>query len=81
MELNWIEIIGYMASAMVAVSLMMKNIVSLRWLNSIGCMLFVIYGSLINAWPVAGMNAFIVCINMYYLIKMYRAGGQTMSPA
>lgn len=67
-----VEMIGYLASLMVAISLMMKNIVSLRWINSIGCGLFVIYGTVIEAWPVAFMNAFIVGINMYYLIKIAR---------
>ncbi|RLV60571.1 uroporphyrinogen decarboxylase [Parashewanella curva] len=69
--LNWVEILGYMASVMVAISLMMKDIVKLRCLNFVGCALFSSYGALIEAWPVAGMNAFIACINVYYLTKMY----------
>ncbi|QYJ78514.1 uroporphyrinogen decarboxylase [Shewanella acanthi] len=73
--LNTVEIIGYMASVMVAISLMMKNIVWLRWLNFVGCSLFVIYGVFISAWPVAGMNAFVACINIYHLTKIYRAKG------
>ncbi|OED45109.1 uroporphyrinogen decarboxylase [Endozoicomonas sp. (ex Bugula neritina AB1)] len=64
---------------MVAISLMMKNIVALRWVNSIGCGIFVLYGTLIEAWPVAGMNAFIVLINMYYLTKMARENNESMS--
>ncbi|QSX29714.1 MULTISPECIES: YgjV family protein [Shewanella] len=70
--LNLIEIIGYAASVMVAISLMMKDIIWLRWLNFVGCSLFVVYGVAITAWPVAGMNAFVACINIYHLIKIYR---------
>lgn len=70
--LDTIEIIGYFASVMVAISLMMKDIIWLRWLNFAGCTLFVIYGVAITAWPVAGMNAFVACINIYHLIKIYR---------
>ncbi|MBM7071191.1 uroporphyrinogen decarboxylase [Shewanella sp. OPT22] len=73
-SLNYVEILGYLASVMVAISLMMKDIVKLRVLNFIGCALFSSYGVLIEAWPVAGMNAFIACINVYYLVKMYREG-------
>ncbi|MGS0682740.1 YgjV family protein [Shewanella sp. 125m-7] len=69
---NTIEIIGYAASIMVAISLMMKDIIWLRCLNFTGCTLFVIYGSSIEAWPVAGMNAFVACINIYHLLKLYR---------
>ncbi|WP_025821304.1 YgjV family protein [Shewanella marina] len=70
-EINSIEIIGYLASVMVAISLMMKDIIWLRWLNFVGCSLFVIYGIGITAWPVAGMNAFVAGINIYHLIKIY----------
>ncbi|WP_144211372.1 YgjV family protein [Shewanella donghaensis] len=70
---NVVEIIGYAASVMVAISLMMKDIIWLRCLNFVGCSLFVVYGVQIEAWPVAGMNAFVAGINIFHLIKIYRA--------
>jgi hypothetical protein len=66
------EIIGYAASVLVAVSLMMSAIVKLRIVNMIGAFTFAIYGVLIGSIPVAAMNAFIVLINIYYLAKIYR---------
>lgn len=66
------EIIGYLASLLVAISLMMSAIVKLRIINLLGSLTFTIYGILINAWPVALMNAFIVLVNIYYLVKIYR---------
>ncbi|WP_394130193.1 uroporphyrinogen decarboxylase [Shewanella maritima] len=72
-NINMVEVLGYMASVMVAISLMMKDIIWLRWINFVGCSLFVIYGVQIEAWPVAGMNAFVACINIYHLTKIYRA--------
>jgi hypothetical protein len=71
-NVNWIEILGYVASVMVAISLMMKDIILLRWINFVGCALFAAYGYAIDAWPVAGMNAFVACINIYHLVKIYR---------
>ncbi len=71
------EVIGHFASVMVAISLMMKNIVWLRCLNFVGCSLFVAYGLAIDATPVASMNAFVACINIYYLAKMYWANNNT----
>jgi hypothetical protein len=65
-----LELIGYLASLLVAISLMMSNIVRLRILNLIGSFTFTIYGALIDAWPVAFMNALIVGINIYYLNQM-----------
>ncbi|MFO7799669.1 GNAT family N-acetyltransferase [Rhodohalobacter sp.] len=66
------EIIGYLASLLVAISLMMSAIVKLRIINLLGSLTFTVYGILINAWPVALMNAFIVLVNIYYLVKIYR---------
>ncbi|MCL1113392.1 MULTISPECIES: YgjV family protein [Shewanella] len=71
-NIDLIEVLGYAASVMVAISLMMKDIILLRWLNFVGCSFFVAYGYSIGAWPVAGMNAFVACINIYHLVKIYR---------
>lgn len=73
METTFIyELIGYAASLLVAISLMMSAIVKLRIVNMIGAFTFSVYGVLISSIPVAAMNAFIVLINIYYLIKIYR---------
>ncbi|MDR9457343.1 MAG: YgjV family protein [Salegentibacter sp.] len=59
--------IGYIASFFVAISFFMKNIITLRIVNSIGCIAFIIYGVLIDSWPVIATNAIIVGVNIYYL--------------
>jgi len=66
------EWVGYLASVVVAISLMMSNIKKLRWWNLIGAALFVAYGVAIGAYPVALVNFFIVLIDIYYLVKLYR---------
>jgi len=49
----------------------MKEIFKLRFINLMGCILFVIYGLIIGAYPVAIANAIIVFINLYYLYKLF----------
>lgn len=66
------EVIGYTASALVAVSLMMSSILRLRLINLVGSAAFALYGVLIHAYPVAAMNGFIVLINLWYLSRMLR---------
>jgi GNAT superfamily N-acetyltransferase len=66
------EVIGYVASALVAISLMMSSILRLRLINLVGSAAFALYGVLIHAYPVAAMNGFIVLINIYYLYQMLR---------
>lgn len=64
------EIIGYIGSGLVVISLMMRNILKLRVINLIGALIFTIYGVLIQAWPVVGLNGAIVLIDAYYLAQM-----------
>lgn len=68
----FIEWVGYAASIMIAISLIMTDMVKLRIINSIGCVLFVIYGFSVKAYPVGVVNAFIVLVNAYYLYKFYK---------
>ena len=72
MEFNTIELLGYASSIMVAISLTMKDIVLLRVLNFIGCVLFTTYGFMIDAMPVVVTNGFISCVNIYFLVKMHQ---------
>lgn len=69
--MNWMEWLGYLASLIILVSLLMSSIIKLRWINSIGSVIFTIYGFAIGAIPVAVMNLGIVIINGYYLFKIY----------
>lgn len=73
MESRWIyELIGYAASLLVAASLTMRSILRLRVINLAGALFFTAYGLLIQAYPVAAVNFFIVLINLYYLAQMLR---------
>jgi uncharacterized protein with PQ loop repeat len=63
--------IGYLASALLAISLVVNNAIKFRWLNLGGCAAFVIYGVLIDAFPVILANAILLGINIIQTIKLY----------
>jgi hypothetical protein len=67
-----IEVYGYLGSVLVAISLMMSNIKRLRWINLVGAGMFSSYGLIIQAWPVAALNGFIVLIDLFHLYQIYR---------
>lgn len=69
---SYYEIIGYVGSFLVALSLSMKNIRLLRRINLVGAFTFSMYGLLIGAMPVFILNGYIVLIDIYYLYKMYK---------
>ncbi|MDC1105374.1 hypothetical protein OAT16_01635 [Prolixibacteraceae bacterium] len=66
-----VEWAGYTASVIVAISLTMTSMIKLRWFNLIGSLIFTIYGFIIEAYPIALVNAFIVGVNIVFLFKMY----------
>ncbi len=65
------EYLGYVASVVIAISMLMNSIQKLRWINLFGAALFSTYGFVIGALPVGLLNGFIVGIDIYYLVKMY----------
>ncbi len=65
-----VEIVGYIASILVAVSLTMKKILRLRLINLIGAIVFVGYAVAVKAYPVALVNAIICFINVGHLWKL-----------
>jgi hypothetical protein len=75
--INYLEFLGYLASTLVAISLMMRSLTKLRVINLSGSLLFTVYGFYIGAYPVAAVNAFIVLINIFYLQK--QIGGKAQA--
>jgi len=64
------EWVGYLASIVLIISFMMKNVYTLRIVNSIGALIFVIYGIMLAiSWPIIITNGFILALNIYYLTK------------
>ncbi len=63
------ELVGYLGSLGVLVSFLFKDMRKLRIINTIGCILFVVYGSLLNSPPIIITNVAITIINIYFLMK------------
>lgn len=72
-DISLTEWVGYLASSILMISFLMKNINTLRIINSIGAILFVVYGiMLVTSWPIIITNTFILGVNIFYLIKHFR---------
>lgn len=69
MDITLVDIIGYAAMITLVISFMIANLRTLRLVNTVGCILFIIYGFLLTpfAWPVIITNVFITGVNIYYL--------------
>ena len=67
-----IEGIGYLASILLGFSLLATNNLRFRWLNTGGCLAFIVYGIMIGAFPIILTNALLFFINVFALAKVYR---------
>lgn len=66
------ELIGYLASALVVLSLLMTSVLRLRIIGLVGAVVFATYGVLIDAIPVLVTNGAIVLVHGYHLSKLLR---------
>jgi hypothetical protein len=68
----WLSLLGYVASVIIAISLMQRSVLRLRLINLAGAATFSIYGFLIGAYPVGILNMMTATINIVQLIRLRR---------
>jgi hypothetical protein len=66
-----LQIIGYSASIIIAISMTVSSILKFRIINLIGALTFAIYGFLIGAIPVGILNTFIAGVDIYFILKIF----------
>ena len=69
----FMEIVGYIGSALVLLSFMMTSVGKLRILNASGALVTVIYAIYTHTWPVLVLNAALFVINIVQLIRLKKA--------
>jgi len=65
----YFELLAYLASFIVLMSFIVKDIKILRTLNSVGCLLFIAYALHYDRYPLVFLNASVIIINLYYILK------------
>lgn len=65
-----IELVGYIASLLVIISLVMTSVLRLRLISFIGAVAWCIYGVLLQQPPIYITNGIIIVINIYFLVQM-----------
>ena len=64
-----IDIIGYIGMALILYSFTIENMYKLRLVNSIGSIVWIVYGLGIMAGPTILVNSCVLCIHTYWFIK------------
>ena len=63
-----IDYLGYIASITILISMSMKDMKKFRVVNTIACLLFVVYASIKKDYPIVYLNGAVVVINILFLI-------------
>lgn len=72
MDATMIDALGYLASFIILISLTMKSVVKLRWINAAGSLLFVVFAALTRSVPTIVMNSGIIAIDLFYVLRVTR---------
>ena len=67
-----IDVVGYLASALIVLSITQKSILRLRVLGLVGALTFLVYSITIGAYPIAVVNAIAAGVHAWYLRKLVR---------
>ncbi len=65
----FMEIFGYIGTAVVITSMLMTSVTKLRIVNICGAVISLIYAAYCNAWPVVLLNGALAMINIIQLIR------------
>jgi hypothetical protein len=66
----YLEIFGYIGTALVLLSMMMTSVVKLRLINMAGSLISMIYAVICGTWPVVLLNFGLILINGTQLLRM-----------
>jgi hypothetical protein len=68
----WLEVIGWIGSAVLVWSLLQTQLHRLRVINLVGCIVLIGYNTVNHVWPMVGLNVVLAAINIFYLARMSR---------
>ncbi|WP_298455243.1 hypothetical protein [uncultured Cellulomonas sp.] len=68
----WLEVVGWLGSALVVISLTVAGVWRFRVLNFAGALIATGYNTWLEIWPFAAMNGAITIIDLYWLVRLHR---------
>ena len=79
--MSLLDLVGWVGSAILVWSLLQTRILRLRLINLVGSLILVAFNVGVGVWPMVGLNAVLVGINLFYLRSLLRSRHSTASYA
>jgi hypothetical protein len=68
----WLDALGWAGSAVLVLSLTLSNVLRFRALNLVASLVLTVFNAALGVWPMVAMNAAIVGINAFHLLRLVR---------
>jgi hypothetical protein len=78
---GWVDALGWFGSALLIYSLLQARILRLRVLNTVACVILIVFNALIGVWPMVAMNIVLAAINLFFIVRMLRERGDEQAYA
>ena len=73
--MGWVDALGWFGSALLIYSLLQARILRLRVLNTVACVILVVFNAVIGVWPMVAMNIVLAGINSFFIVRLLRERG------
>ncbi|HQF03975.1 MAG TPA: hypothetical protein PLA46_04335 [Phycicoccus sp.] len=70
--MTWLDALGWFGSALLVFSLMQARVLRFRILNSIACVILIVFNGILEIWPMVAMNVVLCAINVWFIAKLLR---------
>lgn len=70
--MSWLDVLGWCGSAVLVLSLLQARVLRFRLINTVGTSILLVFNALIGVWPMVGMNAVLLAINLWFIAKLVR---------
>jgi len=70
--MSWLDALGWAGSALLVYSLLQARVLRFRVLNTVGCLVLIVFNALVGVWPMVGMNLVLAGINLWFIRKLLR---------
>jgi hypothetical protein len=67
---SWLDALGWAGSALLIYSLMQARVLRFRVLNTVGCVVLIVFNALVGVWPMVGMNVVLAGINLWFIRRL-----------
>lgn len=70
--MSWLDVIGWLGSALLVYSVMQARVLRFRILNLAACIVLAGFNAALGIWPMVAMNVALVAINLWHIRSLVR---------